>query len=83
MNQEIRSKITGLLKKCCELDEEQLNEKLTEKLEMDSLEVLTFILAVENEFEIEYQDFAKLSLHMDTLDEMISYLTDFVGQKGI
>lgn len=53
----------------------------TEELEMDSTDVLEFILAVEDEFGIQYDDFAELSLHMKTKEGMFDFLTAMVEQR--
>lgn len=79
MDQEIRDKIVKIFWECRKNSEEGLTE--TKKLEMDSTEVLEFILAIEDEFGIQYDDFAELSLHMETKEEMFDFLTAMVKQR--
>ena len=79
MNQEIRDGIITIFRECCQHREEGLTE--TEELEMDSTEVLEFILAVEDEFGIQYDDFAELSLNMKTKEGMFDFLTAMVEQR--
>lgn len=79
MNQEIRDRIVTIFLKCCKHNEESLTE--TEELELDSTDVLEFILAVEDEFGVQYDDFAELSLYMETKDEMFDFLTAMVEQR--
>lgn len=68
MDQEIRDKIVTIFRECRKNSEEGLTD--IKELEMDSTEVLEFILAIEDEFGIQYDDFAELSLHMETKEEM-------------
>lgn len=79
MNQEIRDKIVKIFRECRKNSEEGLTE--TKELEMDSTEVLEFILAIEDEFGIQYDNFAELSLHMETKEEMFDFLTAMVKQR--
>ncbi len=79
MDQEIRDRIVAIFQECCKNSEAGLAE--TEELEMDSTDVLEFILAVEDEFEIQYDDFAELSLHMKTKEGMFDFLTAMVEQR--
>lgn len=79
MNQEIRDKIVKIFRECLKNSEGGLTE--TKELEMNSTEVLEFILAIEDEFGIQYDDFAELSLHMETKEEMFDFLTAVVEQR--
>lgn len=79
MDQEIRDKIVTIFLECRKNSDEGLTE--TKELEMDSTDVLEFILAVEDEFGIQYDDFAELSLHMKTKEGMFDFLTAMVEQR--
>lgn len=80
MNIEIRDKLVEMFKKCCQTNLDRFDEK--EPLEMESIEVMEFLLEVEDKFEIDYNDYAELSLHMESLGDMLDFLTKIVEQGG-
>lgn len=80
MNQGIRDRIVKVFCECCQSGEVYLEE--TEALELESVDILEFVLGVEDEFGIEYDDFAELSLHMETLGDLLDFLTGIVEQRG-
>lgn len=54
--------------------------ELVDELEMDSIKILEFVLAIENNFNIEFNEFSELSQHMVTVGEMVDYLNCFLDQ---
>lgn len=81
MSQEVRDTIIDVFCECCGVDERWLEENILEELVLESVDVLEFVLGVEDEFGIEYDDFAELSLHMKTLEDMLNFLTEVVEQR--
>ncbi len=79
MDQGIRDRIIEVFHECCQHSEAHLEE--TEELELESVDILEFVLGVEDEFGIEYDDFAELSLHMETLGDLLDFLTGIVEQR--
>lgn len=47
-------------------------------LKMDSITLLDFVIYIEGKYNIEIDDFATISEHMDTVGELLEYLTNLV-----
>lgn len=52
-----------------------------EDLHMDSVQLMQFILGLEDKFNIEISEFAEMSEHMGTIGELIDYLMEFIENK--
>ena len=64
------------------MTEEKLQKKYEkDNLEMDSLIMFDFVIELEEEFGVEYQDFDELTLHMNNLEELLDYLVEFIKTK--
>lgn len=50
----------------------------TEDYQMDSIAILDFVILIEDEFGLDFQEFSELSNHMGTIREMIDYMTDMI-----
>lgn len=46
--------------------------------DMDSVMVLDFVIRIEDEYGIDFQDFSELSNHMDTVEEMADYMVGVI-----
>lgn len=66
----IKEKIIELIKDQLDLDEVDLNQNIEDQEEIDSIELLDFIMTIESEFDIEFDD--------DELDE-IKTLNDVIN----
>lgn len=51
----------------------------TEYLELDSVLIMDFILHIEDSFGIEFEDFSELTMHMNTIEEMIDFICEAVS----
>ena len=61
------------------LSVEELKKKFqNEKIEMDSFELFEFVVAIEEEFGIEYDEFDELTFHMTNLQNLLDYLTAYI-----
>ena len=66
MEEDIRNRCRKMLADCYEMTEEKLQKKYEkDNLEMDSLIMFDFVIELEEEFGVEYQDFDELTLHID------------------
>ena len=71
MEEDIRNRCRKMLADCYEMTEEELQKKYEkDNLEMDSLIMFDFVIELEEEFGVEYQDFDELTLHMNNLEEL-------------
>lgn len=50
-----------------------------EDYNMDSIAILDFVIRIEDEYGIDFQDFSDLSNHMKTIDEMVVYMIRKIG----
>lgn len=48
------------------------------KYEMDSVMILDFVIRIEDEYGIDFQDFSELSNHMSTVGEMADYMMGMI-----
>lgn len=46
--------------------------------DMDSVMILDFVIRIEDEYGIDFQDFSELSNHMDTAEEMADYMVGVI-----
>ena len=46
--------------------------------EMDSVMILDFVIRIEDEYGIDFQDFSELSNHMNTVGEMADYMMGMI-----
>lgn len=53
------------------------------KYDMDSVMILDFVIRIEDEYGIDFQDFSELSNHMNTVQEMVDYMMDKIGGDHI
>lgn len=67
------------LTEAVQIDDLSLNP--IEDLHMDSFQILDFILAIEDEYGLEFDCFSELSNHMDTIDEMLLFMKDTVQKE--
>lgn len=82
MEENIRNRCRKMLADCYEMTEEELQKKYEkDNLEMDSLIMFDFVIELEEEFGVEYQDFDELTLHMNNLEELLDYLVEFIKTK--
>lgn len=77
--EEIRTKCMEILAHCSDMPVEELKKKFqNEKIEMDSFELFEFVVAIEEEFGIEYDEFDELTFHMTNLKNLLDYLTAYI-----
>lgn len=48
-------------------------------LDMDSIRLMDFILKLEDAFGISFNDFAQMSHHMSSVDELVHFLGEKIG----
>ncbi len=48
------------------------------KYDMDSVMILDFVIRIEDEYGIDFQDFSELSNHMGTVGEMVDYMKGMI-----
>ncbi len=48
------------------------------KYDMDSVMILDFVIRIEDEYGIDFQDFSELSNHMNTIGEMVDYMRGMI-----
>ncbi len=48
------------------------------KYEMDSVMILDFVIRIEDEYGIDFQNFSELSNHMSTVEEMVDYMMGMI-----
>ena len=53
------------------------------KYDMDSVMILDFVIRIEDEYGIDFQDFSELSNHMNTVQEMVDYMMEMIGGDHI
>lgn len=46
--------------------------------DMDSVMILDFVIRIEDEYGIDFQDFSELSNHMNTVGEMVDYMRGMI-----
>ncbi|HBZ63533.1 MAG TPA: hypothetical protein DEO89_02750 [Lachnospiraceae bacterium] len=81
MNEKIENKILKIIAECLGLEENQLNEKINEEADLDSLQTVSLVAEIEKQFKIEYSEFAELSLYMNSYECMINYLKNYVEEN--
>lgn len=71
-----KERLMGLLAECVEQDIEEISMQMNpiQDLEMDSILLLDFIIRIEDEYGIDFEDFAELSQHMSSVSEMLEFL---------
>ena len=71
-----KERLMGLLAECVEQDIEEISTQINpiQDLEMDSILLLDFIIRIEDEYGIDFEDFAELSQHMSSVSEMLEFL---------
>lgn len=71
-----KERLMGLLAECVEQDIEEISTQMNpiQDLEMDSILLLDFIIRIEDEYGIDFEDFAELSQHMSSVSEMLEFL---------
>lgn len=71
-----KGRLMGLLAECVEQDIEEISMQMNpiQDLEMDSILLLDFIIRIEDEYGIDFEDFAELSQHMSSVSEMLEFL---------
>ena len=52
-----------------------------EDLHMDSVQLMLFVLGLEDKFNVEISEFAEISSHMGTISELVNYLMEFIENK--
>lgn len=74
--EKMREKLLALLAECVEREVVEIRDEMepVQDLELDSIRMLDFVLAIEDEFGIEFRDFSKMSQHMATVGEMLEFL---------
>mgnify|MGYP004472046947 CR=1 FL=1 len=51
------------------------DEIYKEEVMMDSLDIVEFIIQIEEEFGIEYNNFSDFVIHMDNIEDLVKYIT--------
>lgn len=76
----MRQKIMNILAESIGRDAESIdaNADPVKDYEMDSVAILDFVIGIEDEYEIDFQDFSELSNHMNTVDEMVVYMMGMI-----
>lgn len=49
---------------------------------MDSIAILDFVIRIEDQYGIDFQNFSDLSNHMNSVNEMVTYMVDMMGGNG-
>lgn len=83
MDNSTRKKLITLLAECVNNNTTFIDETINPEmiLNMDSIELLDYILLIEDEFGIDFRDFSALSQHMSTVTEMIDFLEEFITSR--
>lgn len=55
------------------------NADPTKDYGMDSIAILDFVIRIEDQYGIDFQDFSDLSNHMNSVNEMVTYMIDMIG----
>lgn len=50
-------------------------------LKLDSIQILDFVIKVEEEFGVDFEAFSKVSQHMATVGEMVNFLAEVIGRE--
>lgn len=78
--QVIREELKQILLNCVENESIDIMDDMDPAidLKMDSIILLDFVIYIEGKYNIEIDDFATISEHMDTVGELLEYLTNLV-----
>lgn len=78
--QVIREELKQILLNCVENESIDIMDDMDPAidLKMDSVLLLDFVIYIEGKYNIEIDDFATISEHMDTVGELLEYLTNLV-----
>ncbi|MGX7108602.1 acyl carrier protein [Facklamia miroungae] len=80
MNTETFEKVKALLMEHFDLKEEQITEDLTfEDLGADSLDMVEFVMGIEEAFEVEFED-EKIE-NLSDIQDAVSYIDQLRAQK--
>ena len=70
-----------LLLECAEKSEDVLEERASIKItDVDSFLLMDFLIRVEDEFHIELNDVSKVANHMESIDDMLHYLSEMIKE---
>ncbi|MCR8969003.1 acyl carrier protein [Facklamia sp. 7083-14-GEN3] len=80
MNTEIFEKVKALLVEHFDLNEDQVTENLTfEDLGADSLDMVEFVMGIEEEFDVEFED-EKIE-NLSDIKDAVSYIDQLRSEK--
>lgn len=79
--QDVKERVTEILCECTgrKVNDLDFSANPMEYLEMDSVIIMDFILNLEDAFGIEFENFSELSLHMDTIGEMLDFICEAIS----
>ncbi len=71
-----KERLLKQLAECVEQDVEKISLQMNpiQDLEMDSIKLLDFVIRIEDEYGIEFEEFSELSQHMSSVSEMLEFL---------
>ena len=77
----MKNKIIEVIHNACALEEKVTEESILEMLSLDSLTFVSIIVALENEFEIEF-DIEKLNINnWETVQDIIEIVEEMCSEK--
>lgn len=77
----MRERLIQLLQDVLEQEEIDMAADPIEDLGMDSVDIVDYVLRVEEEFGCDIEEFDTLSQHMQTVGEMIDFLVVFLSDE--
>lgn len=77
----MRERLIQLLQDVLEEEEIDMEADPIEDLGMDSVDIVDYVLRVEEEFGCDIEEFDTLSQHMQTVGEMIDFLVVFLSDE--
>lgn len=73
---DVKSKIQEIIVLALNIEEEELEDSLVEKLGINSIDALEILLHIENDFEIEFDDEDLNAELIDSIDVLTKYVVD-------
>ena len=77
----MREKLIQLLQDVLEVEDLDMASDPIEDLGMDSVDIVDYVLRIEEEFGCDIEEFDTLSQHMQTVEDMIDYLEMFLRDE--
>lgn len=77
----MREKLIQLLQDVLEEEDLDMASDPIEDLWMDSVDIVDYVLRIEEEFGCDIEEFDTLSQHMRTVEDMVDYLEMFLSAE--